>query len=105
MKKLEDEREEELARLQENLRSRDNQIRVLEKNIEERFGEIALVSQMLLDAKGKQEEEREKLRSARERIDHLSQRNEQLKQVGIKRIMARSYRKYRTYLAKLFERS
>jgi len=97
-KKLEDEREEERRLLQESLRSRDNQIRILEKNIDERFEEIAQVSQMLLDVQAHQEEERMALRQASERIIVLSQKNEQLKSVGLKRLMARYSRKLRRSL-------
>ncbi|PQZ74319.1 hypothetical protein CQ026_15780 [Brevundimonas sp. MYb31] len=95
MKKLEDEREEDLGRLQENLRTRDNQIRVLEKNVEERFEEIAKVSQILLDIQAQQEEWRRELQQSNERITILSQKNEQLKRVGFKKLMARYSRNIR----------
>jgi len=102
MKQLEEEREEERGRLQESLRSRDNQIRILEKNMGERFEEIAQVSQMLLDVQVKKEEDRVALRQANERIAILAQRNEQLKNVGIKKILARYSRKIRHYLRNIF---
>ncbi len=98
MKKLEGEREEERGRLQESLRSRDSQIRILEKNIDERFEEIAQVSQMLLDIQAQREEERVVLRQANDRIISLVQKNEKLRSAGLKKILARYSRKFRLYL-------
>lgn len=105
MKKLEDERDEELGRLQESLRSRDSQIRILEKNIEDRFEEIVHVSQMLLEAQSQQEEDRFALRQANNIIDALVKKNEQLKRVGIKKLMARYSRKIRLSMRGVFNPS
>ncbi|MND52450.1 hypothetical protein D3C80_434630 [compost metagenome] len=98
MKKLEDEREDERGRLQESLSSRDSQIRILEKNIDERFEEIAQVSQMLFDVQAQREEERVVLRQANDRIISLVQKNEKLRSAGLKKILARYSRKFRLYL-------
>ena len=105
MKKLEDEREEEQGRLQESLRSRDNQIRILEKNIDERFEEIAQISQILLDIQVQKEEERMALQQANARVIALAQKNEQLKRVGLKKIMARYSRKIRRSLQNIVQPS
>jgi len=98
MKKLEDKREDERGRLQESLRSRDKQIRILEKNINERFEEIAQLSQMLLDVQVQKEDGRVALQQASARVTALEQKNDQLRRVGIKKIMARYSRKFRQSL-------
>lgn len=102
-KKLEDEREEELGRLQKNLLARDNQIRILEKNIEERFEELAIITQSLRDIQMQQEEERSKLHQANSRILALSRKNEELKRVGFKKIIARYSRRVRISMKEIFK--
>ncbi|WP_286948686.1 hypothetical protein [Brevundimonas sp. UBA7507] len=104
LKKLEEKQAGEVESLTEKLRSRDKQISNLENNVEDRFKELAVLSQMLLDIQVDRQKEWENLRQSREQIASLIRRNEQLRNVGIKKLMARSSRKLRLQFINLFKR-
>lgn len=104
LKKLEEKQAGEVESLTEKLRSRDKQISNLENNIEDRFKELAVLSQMLLDIQVDRQKEWENLRQSREQIASLIRRNEQLRNVGIKKLLARSSRKFRLQFINLFKR-
>jgi len=98
IKKLEGEQSKELERCNEIIRSRDERIQLLERSVKERFNEIADITRILLNIQSAKESKKAALIRAEARIALLTERNEQLKRVSIKKFMARYSRNIRIYL-------